>query len=257
MRSALLERASFESEADRLLGAARGDGLTIRLLGALAFRCHCRRYGDLQDRLQRAYTDIDFAGYGRDANTIRSFFARHDYSEDGAIYVASEGSRLVFDSTTSMLHVDVFLDKLEFSHTIYWRDRLECDYPTVPLAELLLEKMQIAKINEKDLIDTAMILLEHDLGDDDEETVNMVRVTGLCAADWGLYRTVTENLDKVRRYAHGTDAIEAADQEILDGRVAAALDRIEQEPKSMKWKVRAKVGDRMKWYQDVDEVSPT
>lgn len=252
-----MERETFEHEADRLLAAAGAAEVMIRLLGALAFRYHCPRHGDLQDRLRRVYTDIDFAGYGRDASSIRSFFAANGYNEDGAIYVASEGSRLVFDSGASGLHIDVFLDKLEFSHTILWRGRLESDYPTIPLAELLLEKMQIVKINEKDLIDTAMILLEHELGDVDEETVNMERVATLCAEDWGLYRTVTENLDKVRQYARSTDVIEAAERDALDVRIAGALERIEQEPKSMRWKLRARVGERVKWYQDVDEVGPT
>ncbi|MFN2488858.1 MAG: hypothetical protein ABR529_03785 [Actinomycetota bacterium] len=252
-----LERETFEREADRLLAAARTADVMIRLLGALAFRYHCPRYGELQDRLGRVYTDIDFAGYGRDADSIRSFFAANDYNEDGAIYVASEGSRLMFDSGTSNLHIDVFLDKLDFSHTILWRGRLESDYPTIPLAELLLEKMQIVKINEKDLIDTAMILLEHDLGDVDEETVNVDRVAKLCAENWGLYRTVTENLDKVRQYAHNTEVIEPDERDGLDGRIAGALERIEQEPKSMKWKMRSRVGERVKWYQDVDEVGPS
>jgi hypothetical protein len=36
--------------------------------------------------------------------------------------------------------------------------------------------------------------------------------------------------------------------------VDQALARLEAEPKSLAWKLRAKVGDRVKWYKEVDEV---
>jgi len=252
----VLSREEFEGEADRLLGAARDAGVTLRLLGALAFRRHCPAYGSLQDRLQRHYTDIDFAGYGREAERIRSLFRELSYQEDAEVYINSEGSRLVFEPVASGTHVDVFLDKLEFCHTISWKNRLEHDDPTIPLAELLLEKMQIVEINEKDLIDAAMLLLEHDLGEGDDETVNVGYVSSLCGADWGLHRTVTMNLDKVRSYARSNSLVRDEERAILDERVARALGRLEQEPKTVKWKLRARVGDRIKWYRDVGEVAP-
>ena len=78
------------------------------------------------------------------------------------------------------IHTDIFFDKLSFCHEIAWKNRLEDDNPTIPLAEMLLEKMQIVKINEKDIIDTIMLLLEHPLGDRDQETINITRI-GACA----------------------------------------------------------------------------
>jgi hypothetical protein len=251
-----VDRDGFEAEAERLLEAARRDGIVLRLLGALAFARHCPEHRHLQDRLGRKYTDIDFAAYGRDAGRIRKLLARQGYVEDSQIYVDSEGSRLVLEHPGTGLHLDVFLDKLEFSHTISWKGRLERDDPTIPLAEMLLQKMQIVQINEKDVIDTIMLLLEHPLGDSDHETVNVGLVAGLCARDWGLWRTVTMNLDKVRRLAGTYDGLSDQEKARVGEQVQSALSRIEGESKSLGWRLRAKVGDRKKWYRDVGELAP-
>lgn len=250
-----MDKAAFEAEGDRLLHAAAGQGLTLRLLGALAFAKRCPGHAQLQERLGRAYTDVDYAGYGKQAEAIRSFLAREGYVDDAEVYVASEGSRLVAEHPGTGLHLDVFLDKLEFCHTVTWRDRLELHDATIPLAEMLLQKMQIVRINEKDLIDTIMLLLEHPLTEDDAG-VNIRLVAELCAKDWGWWRTLTMNLDKVRQMAEHYDQLTPEETSRVSQQVSAALDRIEREPRSMGWKLRAKVGDRKKWYRDVDELAP-
>jgi hypothetical protein len=137
---------------------------------------------------------------------------------------------------------------------IRWTGRLEVDSPSIPLAEMLLEKMQIVQINEKDIIDTIMLLLEHPLGDIDKETINIKRISELCAADWGLWRTTTMNLDKVRRLAQGYEQLTAEQKDKINSQVELAMTRFDQTPKTMAWQLRARVGDRVKWYKDVDEV---
>ena len=250
-----MDRAGFEAEGDRLLRAARDQGLTLRLLGALAFAKRCPGHAHLQERLGRAYTDVDYAGYGKQAEAIRSFLASEGYLDDAEVYVGSEGSRLVAEHPGTGLHLDVFLDKLEFCHTVRWHGRLELHDETIPLAEMLLQKMQIVRINEKDLIDTIMLLLEHPLTEDDTG-VNMRLVSELCAKDWGWWRTLTMNLDKVRQMAeHYTELTPDETSRVVE-QVEAAAARIEREPRSMGWKLRARVGDRKKWYRDVDELAP-
>jgi hypothetical protein len=251
-----IDKATFEAEADRLVAAARDAGVTLRLIGALAFQRRCPRFGHLQETLGRRYTDIDLAGYGRDMPRIRKLFSSLGYREDSGVYVESEGSRLVFNHPQTRLHVDVFLDKLEFSHTISWNGRLEVDDETVPLAEMLLGKMQIVKINEKDIIDTIMLLLEHPLGASDGDTINIDHIAGLTARDWGLWRTVTMNLGKVSDMAKRYEQLAGEDQLVVRTRVDEALERIEAEPKSRRWRLRARVGDRVKWYREVDELGP-
>jgi hypothetical protein len=252
-----LEKAEFEVEADRLLGLAREEGTTLRLLGAVAFARRCPNHAYLRERLGRHYTDIDFAAYGREASQIRAMLARAGYTEDPQVYVDSEGSRLVAEHPGIGMHIDVFLDKLEFCHTVLWKGRLEIDPETIPLAELLLQKMQIVEINEKDLIDAITLLLEFPLGDSDDETINIGRIAAICRKDWGWWRTLTMNLDKVRQMAEHYEQLTEEETRRVSDQVRAALERIEAEPKTMSWRLRSKVGDRKKWYRDVGELVAT
>ena len=151
--------------------------------------------------------------------------------------------------------MDVFYNKLDFCHVISWEGRLEVDSPTIPLAEMLLEKMQIVKINEKDIVDTIMLLLEHKLGDNDYEVINIQHVAQLCSKDWGLWRTTTMNLDKVKRLAQSYSQLTDEQKKYVTKQVDQALQRIEAEPKTLAWRLRSRVGDRVKWYKEVDEVA--
>ena len=247
------ERDKFESEMKRILNASDDAGIILRVIGSLAFQMHCQKYGYLQAAMGRAYTDIDFAAYRRQTKEIQVLMAGLGYHENREVFIVSEGDRAIFERLDIGLHIDVFYEKLDFSHVIHWQDRLEVDHPSIPLAEMLLEKMQIVQINEKDIIDTIMLLLEHPLGDEDKETINIRRIAGLCNTDWGLWRTTTMNLAKVRQMAQGYEQLTGEQKELIDSRVKAALSRIDQEPKSLAWRLRARVGDRVKWYKDVDD----
>jgi hypothetical protein len=176
------------------------------------------------------------------------------YVDNREVYIGSEGERAIFDKPGTGLHVDIFYEKLDFCHTIYWKDRLEVDYPTIPLTELLLEKMQIVQINEKDIIDTIMLLLEHSLGNVDEETINIKLAAQLCANDWGLWRTTTMNLDKVKQLAQHYTQLTPEQKSKVTSQVDDILTRLNDERKPLAWRLRSRVGDRVKWYKEVDEV---
>ena len=248
------ERAKFENELKRILNASDQAGVLLRVIGSLAFQMHCSQYGFLQAALGRAYTDIDFAAYKKQNKEVKILMTGLGYVEDREVFIVSEGNRSIFNNPSSGLHVDVFFDKLDFSHEISWLGRLEVDTPTIPLAELLLEKMQIYQISEKDIIDTIMLLMEHPLGIHDEEEINIHRVAQLLAKDWGLWRTTTMNLEKVRQMADHYSQLSEDQKSRVASQVQLALKRIEDEPKNTAWKLRARVGDRVKWHKDVDEV---
>jgi len=248
------ERERFENELKRILNASDQAGVLLRVIGSLAFQMHCSEYGFLQAALGRAYTDIDFGAYKKQVREVKILMTGLGYIEDREVFIVSEGNRSIFNNPSISLHVDVFYDKLDFSHVISWIDRLEVDKPTIPLAELLLEKMQIFQINEKDIIDTIMLLLEHPLGDVDKETINIKLAAKLCADEWGLWRTTTMNLNKVKQLAHSYSQLTAEQKSKVESQVDEILARLEKEPKSLAWRLRARVGDRVKWYKDVDEV---
>ena len=140
-------------------------------------------------------------------------------------------------------------------HVVSWeKGRLEIDKPTISLADLMLEKLQIVRINEKDVKDVMMLLLEHGIGDNDDEIVNGAYISKLMAKDWGFYYTSTTNLNKVKSLLGEYDALSPDDRDVISARIDELLDMIEKEPKSLGWKLRAKVGTKKQWYNDVEEV---
>lgn len=248
----------FIGEARRIVDAAKSEGILLRLLGALAFNIHCPKYSYVQQTLGRSFTDIDFASYRKQAPKISKLFSELGYQEDLHVTALFGANRMIFyDKSGSKRHCDVFLDKLEFCHDVMFQDRLELDEPTVPLTELMLEKMQIVKINEKDVIDTIMLLREHEVGPSDNETINADYIAKLTARDWGLWRTLTMNLDRVQHAVQGFEKLSAEDKTDVDAKIRKLRARIDEEPKSGGWKFRSRVGDKKKWYRDIEELSRT
>jgi hypothetical protein len=238
------------------LGAAKSEGVLLRIMGALAFNIHCQKFGHMQHMLGRSFTDLDFATYGKEASKISKLFTELGYQEDFMVTRLFGKGRLLFhDNGDSKRHCDVFLDKLEFCHDISFQERLEADAPTVPLAELLLEKMQIVKLNQKDIIDTIMLLREHEIGDSDKETINARHIARLCAVDWGLWKTVTTNLDHVKQLARGMEKLSDEVKADVSSKIEQLLARVNEEPKTTGWKLRARIGEKRKWYRDVEELS--
>jgi hypothetical protein len=250
----VLERAFLEHEVTRIIDVTDASAGPLRVLGSLGVSIHCPDASSLLPAFARTYADIDFAAYRRHAKDITAALAQLGYVEDREVFIASEGRRGLYDNPTNRVHVDVFFDRLEFCHPIPLQGRLEHDRPTVPLAELLLSKLQIVKINEKDVVDVILLLLDHRLGAGDDDMIDEDRVASLCAADWGLWRTVTNNLDKVTALAHSYPQLDGAQRARVESGVAALVERLDREPKSFGWRARARVGERKQWWTDVDEV---
>jgi hypothetical protein len=202
----------------------------------------------------RVYRDLDFAGRKKEARNVQELLSRLGYVEDREVFVVSEGARAIFSSASNGVHVDIFYEKLDFCHAIPLEDRLQIDTLTLPLAELLLGKLQIVKINDKDLVDMIALLLEHRLGEGDEDAINVARVAALCAEDWGLWRTTTMNLEKLERFAESHAKLDQDQKARLAASIEALRRRLDAEPKPLAWRMRARIGERVKWYNDVEEV---
>jgi hypothetical protein len=243
------------NELWKIFDAVKANDLNARLLGSTAFRIHCPKYVSYLDSMKRALTDIDLVALSADRKKVKSVFGSLNYAMDKKVALETEEKRYCFSSPDNAINVDVFFDKLEYCHTIDLRDRIKLDYPTIPVSDLLLEKMQIVKINEKDLKDVMVLLLEHPLAEVDQDAVNTKYVTGLLSRDWGFYYTMTTNLKKVKQnigepgYAN---VMTEEDRSSLNAKIDNLLKYIEDEPKSLSWRVRAKVGTSRQWYRDVE-----
>jgi hypothetical protein len=248
----------FYDERTRILDALNNDenqSIIMRLIGALAFRSHCQKFGYIQDKLGRTFTDIDFASYPRFTRDILRMMDELGYKEDKQVTRLFGESRLLFHDPIFSRHIDVFFNYLDFSHKLSFVGRLEYEKVTMPLAELLLEKIQIHRINEKDLIDSIMLLREHPIGNVDNETINAEIITDILSKDWGFWHTATDNLKLLDDMIHQYRDLTEEDCRVVHNRIHELQDRIEAAPKSLIWKTRASIGEKVKWYKEVEELS--
>lgn len=149
---------------------------------------------------------------------------------------------------------EIFLDELRMAHTLDFRGRLELDYPTISLIDLLLSKLQIQQITEKDIKDLIALLVEHELGAKGREFIDVNYLLKLISKNWGLYYTALTNLDTVRETLDHYEVIDVPTRQNVEAKLVGIMERMEAEPKSSRWKLRAKVGTRVKWYEDVGDV---
>jgi hypothetical protein len=251
-----VENLYYVERAVELVNSARDRGITLRILGSLAYRLHCPANIGLFEAMQRDLTDIDFATTGEQRKSVRDFLSGLGYVIDKDILVTTEGKRYAFMDPKNGLNIDVFFDELFFCHAIPLKNRLDLDYPTITPTDLLLEKMQIVEINPKDIKDSLVLLLEHSIAPSAPDAIDAGYIAKLLAADWGFYYTFTTNMKRLDgEMAKAGFAPEAA--ALVRGRIAELIEAIERAPKGTAWKLRARVGTRMKWYQEVAEKGQT
>jgi hypothetical protein len=237
----------------RVVNEGERAGILLRLLGATAIMLHCPNYSYLFQKFGRSLTDLDFATYGKFRGKLEKFFVNLGYRSDRRTsYYFGESRHRYFDDANTRV-VDIFFDKLSFCHAVPFDGRLELDSPTITLTDILLEKMQIVRINEKDIRDTIIMLREHQIQDGERESLNAGYVSKLLANDWGFYYTVTTNLNNVRSFLDKYEALTSSDRQDVASKINILLRRMEDEPKSMKWRTRAKIGTRKKWYTEVED----
>jgi hypothetical protein len=240
-------------EAQRLLGAAVAADVPVRLVGGLAVRA----YAGARPVIDRTYKDIDLVTLKGRSKRVGEFMAEMGYEADRVFNTTNGHRRLLFYDPPNARQVDVFVGSFEMCHVVPITDRITLHREAVPLAELFLTKSQIVELNAKDQSDILTILYHHDVAESDGDgaaSLNAARVAQLCAADWGLWRTTRMNVERTREAI--ADGPLAPDQrEVVRDRLDRLWQRIESEPKSARWKLRARVGDKVRWYEEPEEVA--
>jgi hypothetical protein len=243
-------------EALRLIALADERNLPLRLLGGLAFHAKAPEW---TARISRARRDIDLATTGKDRKAVSQLLETSGYLPDKQYNALYGHKQLYFVDPTWERPVDVLVDKLDMCHMFEFGDRLTIDHPTLPLADLLLSKLQVVRINRKDVLDGLILLAEHPLAESDRDGISVPRIVGLTSSDWGWWRTITMNLDKMRLYYE----VELTPQDLDTGRphpfdpvvqIGEMRSAIDAASKSTKWKLRSRVGDRVAWYQEPEEI---
>ena len=238
-------------EARRVAGIADDGGVALRLLGGVAV--NVRAGGGLRPAFRREYADMDFiTPRGRSAEA-QKLFDSLGYAPQTRFNALYGSERLLFFDEDHGRQVDVLVGTFRMCHEVPIGRRLDLEPMTIPLAELLLTKLQIVELNEKDVRDSLAILHDHPVEESDGDSVNAARVAELCASDWGLWRTITANLENLKGHLDRYDIDDEGKGRINRG-VEKLRGRIEEEPKPFAWRVRAKIGDRKRWYDLPEEV---
>jgi hypothetical protein len=238
-------------EARKLIDLATGRGIVLRLLGGLAI-------GLLSPQLPprtRVGQDLDFGSRSATRRALGDLLVEQGYEPDKTFNALYGNKQLYFASPSTGLAVDVLIDKLNMCHTLDFGDRLGRLPYTLDPIDLLLSKLQIVELNEKDAEDCLRLLVTFPLAESDDSAGMDIRVfRDLVGDDWGWWRTVTLNLDRIR------GVLAAGDRPALAG---ASLDPVEQldalaraaeeAPKSRRWKMRSRIGERKRWYEQPEE----
>jgi hypothetical protein len=238
-------------EASRLIVAATQAGVQIRLIGGTAIRLHLN--GEPHRAFVREIQDIDLVTRKRDGRRLSEFLEQQGYTANRQFNATNGARRLLFYDEPNGRQLDIFVDTFEMCHVLPIAEHLERDPLTLPLADLLLTKLQIVSLNAKDRSDAYALLLEHEIGEGDREQIDASRIAALSARDWGLYRTLELNFERLRSTLSAS-GLDANEQALIARRLLAIEEACRSRAKSVKWRARARVGDRVRWYEEPDEV---
>jgi hypothetical protein len=236
------------AEARRLIVAADGQGLLLRALGGVAIYLLAP---DGKPRLPRRVKDIDVAvprGNGRPAVRL---LEQAGYVGDQMFNALHGSRRLLFIDPAHERHLDVFVGEFSMCHEIPLTARLDQAPLTVPPEELLLSKLQVVEATANDQSDLYSLLVQYDVFAG-PGSLDGSFVARLCAKDWGLWRTCVGSIDRLLANLESS-ALDPGEAARVQARLEALRGYLEAEPKTMKWRLRSQVGDKVRWYQQPEE----
>ena len=239
--------ADIQKEAARLGGLILSAGIPARLMGGLAIwlRSPSVRAGPFA----RTYSDMDYVVAAKGSAQLKAFLLAQGYLPDQFFNALHGATRLYFQAPDGRWSIDVVVDELAMSHKLDLRGRLNGPDLTLSLADLLLTKLQVWEINRKDLGDVLCLLADHPVGGDG---IDPGRIAAVLGADWGFCHTVERNLDSIANLWAG-EPLAGAKFDVAS-QVSGLKAMIEQAPKSFAWRARARVGERVRWYETPEEV---
>ena len=200
----------YLEEARHITAEAQKQGILLRVMGPIALHIHFPEYVDIYRKMERlgdrVFTDIDYACYGKSRGKIVPFFEKQGYElEKRAAMLSGNTRHIYFGGKIPM--IDVFFDKLNYNHPIDYINRLELHPYCVSLADLMLQKLQIVQINDKDLKDGMLLLLAARISEEDNDAINAKYISKLFSDDWGFYYTATTNLKKIKEAMGGVSVL--------------------------------------------------
>jgi hypothetical protein len=242
--------ADVQGEAVRLLQRAADANVLVRLLGGTAVGMH--RHGPWPPALERRYGDIDLVVKKGQDRGLRHLLEELGYVPNRGFNNLHGDRRLLFYDERNERQVDVFIGTFRMCHTLELNDRLELHPQTLAPADLLLTKLQVVKINTKDIIDAQALLLGHEVERGPGDLIDLGRLLQVTSRDWGWYTTFMDNLARLLQHMESILPPDAA--ALVGRRFAKIQEALVDAPKSLSWKARAAVGRRVAWYELPEEI---
>jgi len=244
--------ADLVAEMHRLINAASESQIKLRAFGGLAILVHSQKDSRY---FRRDAPDIDLIVSKNERQKLESFFRSVGYSPDKQFNLLNGMRRQIYYRESDDLRIDILVGDFEMCHKLPLDDRLHVDPVTIPMAELLLSKAQVVELNHKDAFDIVSLLLNNEIGSEKDGSIDLERIASLCAQDWGLYKTTSINLNRVEDLLADEDLkLTKEERELILGRVRQIQKAFDDMPKSLAWQMRDKVGTRVRWYMEVEEV---
>jgi hypothetical protein len=234
--------------------AANREEVPLKLLGGQAVRYLTP---DFPPR-QRDDQDMDFASVSKAKRAVMALLGGLGFEGDRRFNTMHGHKQMYFRSPVDGATADVIMDRLQMCHVLEFGDRIDRLPFTLDVTDLLLSKLQVVEQNEKDVQDIVYLLAAHEVREGDEPgTVGLARFAKVLAEDWGWWRTATGNLDRVVELVRGDLARLVPRGAGCDPVEQAVVlrDHAQSMPKTLKWKLRARLGERVQWYEVPEEVA--
>jgi len=270
--AALARHEKMMAEARRIIDSGNESGVILRLTGGLAVH----HYAIDLEFAERDYSDIDLIGLKRQTTAIHDVFEGLGYRENLHVSMSTGNSQRQYympqhalESHAHMTkrahaaplvsavppsdHIDIFLDAMRMDHEIDFRDRLEINTYAIDPADLFLSKLQIVNLNQKDAHDVITLCKDVYVAFQPHPGVlDLEHVAETCADDWGLYIDVMTNIDKVMERVDDYD-LSPRQASRVSRTLELAQDMMTEHSKSLRWRLRSRIGKRLKWYSEVEE----
>ena len=239
------------SEARRLIDRAGDRGIVLRLLGGLAIQMLTP---ELPPRT-RSGQDLDFGSIRSSRKALTEMLAEEGYVGDRNFNALYGDNQLYFTHGESGLAIDVMIDRLHMCHTVEFAERATVMPYTLSPTDLLLSKLQIVELNAKDLDDILRLLVSFTLEDsEDPGAIDLRVISGLVGDDWGWWKTISLNLERLRTaLGDGSVAVPEGGRRDPAEAVQTLAQTLEDAPKSRRWKLRDRIGERKRWYETPEE----
>ncbi|HME19119.1 MAG TPA: hypothetical protein VKF15_05255 [Nitrososphaerales archaeon] len=243
MESVVVLPANGLEAAVQIIDMAESRGVRLRLLGGLAFKSLCPSAND--PRYFRENKDIDLMGRREDTKEIMKTLETLGYKPRDVFNKLNMGQRLIYYDLGNRRRVDIFLDEFVMCHKFNFKESILAGTYTLPVTQLVMTKLQVVEKTDKEYLDILAVFRDFPVTDG-PGGIRGDEIAELCSKDWGMYTTFRKSMEATSARAK---LLESKERERIVPRIGRLLEMMESRPKSFSWKMRARIGEKARWYE--------